>query len=298
MNGSLTSLRSRVLALLLAVLMTTGFVVVGAPSTASAGDGRAAFPEGEIAAQYIHSLDRQPDQAGFDSYMRFVNQDCRWGIMDASFKIANSAEAHQRWRDNPQDLAGMLYASLLDRQPDPGGLQTYTDAIRTRGLEWATASMLASPEYNTRLNALCAGRQSSSATMFTWEQAQAFVDNEILPRAKDLAVVCGATHGTMVSLGALKGSGNFAVSFVGMSAWLANQFNSMFSIDGTCGAVAQYLLAARRINQITLQGDRYNPVFIQAESGHHRWLTTVFDDFTLRIGPEPTHWDPYKGSHF
>jgi len=298
MNGSLTSLRSRILALLLAVFMTAGFVVVAVPGTASAGDGRSATPEGEIRAQYIHSLDRQPDQGGYDNYMWFVREDCRWGIMDASFKIANSAEAHQRWHDNPQDLAGMLYASLLDRAPDPGGLQTYTEAIRTRGLEWATASMLASPEYETRLGSLCAGRQSSSATMFTWEEAQAFVDNEILPRAKDLAIVCGATHGTMVSLGALKGSGNFAVSFVGMSAWLANQFNSMFSIDRTCGAVAQYLLAARRINQITLQGDRYNPVFIQAESGQHRWLTTVFDDFTLRIGPDPTHWDPYSGSHF
>jgi len=58
---------------------------------ALAGDGMAVTPEGELRARYIHSLDRQLDPAGFNNFMWFVNRDCRWGVIDATFKIANSA---------------------------------------------------------------------------------------------------------------------------------------------------------------------------------------------------------------
>lgn len=84
--------------------------------------------------------------------MSFVNQNCRWGVLSGSFQILNSAEARNVWHNDPQTLAGMLYAALLNRPPDAGGLATYTAAIRQRGLAWATASMMASNEYNARLN--------------------------------------------------------------------------------------------------------------------------------------------------
>jgi len=64
--------------------------------------------------------------------MGFANQNCRWGVLSASFQILNSTEAHNAWHNNPQTLAGMLYAALLNRPPDPGGLQTYTAAIIQR----------------------------------------------------------------------------------------------------------------------------------------------------------------------
>ena len=43
----------------------------------------------------------------------------------------------------------MLYAALLNRSPDPGGLTAYTGAIQQHGLRWAITSMLASGEFQS-----------------------------------------------------------------------------------------------------------------------------------------------------
>ena len=81
-------------------------------------DKRAPNVAGEITAMYWHGVNRAPDSGGFNQYMWFANQNCRWGVLSASFQILNSAEAHNVWRNNPQTLAGMLYAALLNRPPD------------------------------------------------------------------------------------------------------------------------------------------------------------------------------------
>ena len=94
--------------------------------TSSASDNRAPTALGEITAYYEHRLNRAPDPAGLAQYMAFANKDCLWGVQSAGFQILNSAEALAAWQNNPQTLAGMLYAALLNRAPDPGGLATYT----------------------------------------------------------------------------------------------------------------------------------------------------------------------------
>src|SRR6201995_4180083 len=113
------------------MLATAGLCVAIAAGPALAANGnvpdnRPVSGAGEITAMYWHGLNRDPDSSGFAQYMSFVNQNCRWGVLSGSFQILNSAEAHNAWHNDPQTLAGMLYAALLNRAPDAVGLATYT----------------------------------------------------------------------------------------------------------------------------------------------------------------------------
>jgi hypothetical protein len=68
-----------------------------------------------------------------NGYVSYADKDCRWGIQSAATDILDSGEAVSVWRDNPQTLAGMLYAALLNRPPDAGGLASNTAAIQQHG---------------------------------------------------------------------------------------------------------------------------------------------------------------------
>ena len=89
-------------------------------------------------------------------------------------------------------LAGMLYAALLNRAPDPGGLATYTADIEQRGLAWSTASMMASAEYHNRLAVICPN-PNDNAAMWPWHTAKSFAFNKLLHNAGSMALVCGGT---------------------------------------------------------------------------------------------------------
>jgi hypothetical protein len=126
-----------------------------------------------------------------NSYVSYADKDCRWGIQSVATDILDSGEAVSVWHDNPQTLAGMLYAALLNRPPDAGGLATYTAAIQQNGLRWAITSMLASGEYQSRLGKICAGRASTNATAWDSEDgaAQAILINN---GASELVKACAA----------------------------------------------------------------------------------------------------------
>jgi hypothetical protein len=132
-----------------------------------------------------------------------MTADCRRGTLEAAYTIMTSTEARQRWNDDPSDLAGMLYAGLLQRAPDEEGLQTSIRSIRGRGLGWATTEMLASPEYNGRLGALCAGQSPSEARMLTWADTVHYVDQVLLPKARAVAVICGVDAVAAFNFGTL-----------------------------------------------------------------------------------------------
>jgi hypothetical protein len=290
-------LAGKALARLIAmVLVATVVGAIAARASAMDGrvpDGRTLTPGGEITAMYWHGLNRDPDQGGFNNYMWFVNRNCRWGILDGSFKILNSGEAHDIWRNDPQTMAGMLYAALLNRPPDLGGLATYTAAIRQRGLEWATAAMMGSREYNLRLKAICAN-PNETATMYGWQEAQAFSRDTLMKRAENLAIVCGANTAIRTAIGQLKDTPWPPTIAIGRIGWVTNQMINAFGWDGTCGAALQFLLAARHVNETILSGQGNNPVFIQwtVESPH--WFTGQ-RPFTIRVGPNPTLWKGFSG---
>jgi hypothetical protein len=242
---------------------------------------------------YWHGLNRDPDPGGFDNYMSFVNQNCRWGILDGSFKILNSGEAHNVWRNDPQTMAGMLYAALLNRPPDSGGLATYTSAISQRGLEWATAAMMGSREYNVRLNGVCTN-PNETATMYGWQDAQAFSRDVLVQRAENLAIVCGTNAAIRTAISQLKSTPFPPAIAIGRIAWVTNQLIRTFGWDGTCGAALQFLLAARHVNETILSGQGNNPVFIQWTVGSPHWFTGQ-RPFTVRVGPNPTAWKGFSG---
>jgi len=275
------------------IALTIGFGV--RPAMAVDGrvpDSRPGTPGGEITAIFWHGLNRDPDPSGYANYMSFVNQNCRWGVLDGSFKILNSAEAHNTWRNDPRTLAGMLYAALLNRPPDDGGLKTYSDAISQRGLEWATAAMMASSEYNRRLSGICPSRSETSA-MYTWQDAQQFSRDTLIDHAKNLAEAC-LLNKVVQQINQLKSVPYPPAQAVGRIAWVTNQVISFYHLDGTCGAVVQMLLAARHVNEVIASGQGDNPVFIEWSVGNPAILTGQ-RAFTIRIGPNPTSWQGFSG---
>lgn len=290
MGKRFTTLTLGVMAAMAAVSLA-----VAAPASAMDGnvpDSRPSTPAGEITAQYWHGLNRDPDPGGLANYMSFVNQNCRWGILDGSFKILNSAEAHNVWHNNAQSLAGMLYAALLDRPPDAGGLATYTNAISERGLPWATAAMMGSTEYNGRLNRICTN-PNETATMYTPAAAQAFVRDVLVNNAENLAEVCAMNAAVRTALGSLKSVPWPPAQALGRIATVTNMVITGYGLDGTCGAVVTYLRAAYQVNSI-IGGDQDNPVFIEWSVGSPNWFTHQ-RPFTLRVGPNPTSWTGYSG---
>lgn len=264
-------------------------------------DNRAATPLGEVTAQYWHGLNRDPDQAGLNGYMSWAGKDCRWGVMDDSFKIDTSAEAVSVWHNNPQTLAGMLYASLLNRPPDSAGLTAYTNGIRAHGLRWAAASMEASPEYRSRLAALCNGRASSDAGML---QPAAAVKTGVagyLSVAATLAVACKVNDFTTESLKSADEAADDTpaaeeVETVNSAASLAL---TLAGGDESCKAAKQLLFAAAKIVSIAYPLDGPpSPVFIEQDLSSH-WklshpLSVQWCEGAIRVGPDPSDWTQYS----
>lgn len=266
-----------------------------ATPAALADDGRAATPESEVIAQFQHSLDRAPDAQGLENYMSFVRENCHWGVVDASYRIATSGEAVERWGGDPVHLAGMLYASLLNRAPDEQGLVDYAESIRVRGLSLSTAEMLGSREYRDRLGAICEGDDSYwlPATMRDWQSAMTFAEDVLVKRAFALGVTCGVLKGVKKFTG-LKEGAKGARLFIGAAGEVTNKIHG--KLDDTCGTAVSYLKAAVRIAEIVDAGPHgYNPVFIQFDIRQSNMTATLVDYISIRIGPLPTEWTEYEG---
>lgn len=290
-------LRRPLISLVAALAVSSALIVAGGPD-ASAMDGRVpdsrtADPAGEITAYYWHGLNRDPDPGGLNSYTWYAGQDCRWGIQSAATNILDSGEAHNAWHDNPQTLAGMLYAALLNRPPDPGGLATYTAAIQQRGLRWAITSMLASGEFQGRLGRICADRASTNAT--AWNSHDSMVQAiRINNGASDLVYACGA--GLLINTFAPIGAGIFkGADLIIRGSRLAA--GKVAGVSGSCKAVYTMLQAADATASLADYAGANNPVFLEADTrsywnaiGH--WCTT-----NIRVGPSAIQWSGYSASY-
>ncbi len=260
--------------------------------TSSASDNRAPTAPGEITAYYEHGLNRAPDPAGLAQYMAFANKDCLWGVQSAGFQILNSAEALAAWQNNPQTLAGMLYAALLNRAPDPGGLAAYTADIEERGLAWSTASMMASAEYHNRLAVICPN-PNDNAAMWPWYTAKSFAFNTLLHNAGSMALVCGGTKLLQKIDGLGDDSDIPVVEILSQAYSVENWLVDTFKLDGSCDAVKAYLEAFEAVFR-TVNGTQDNPVLIEFTVSGPHWYNGQ-RSFTIRIGPDPTHWTGYSG---
>lgn len=277
-------------------LILTATLFGAAPAQAMDGrnpDARAATPGGEISAMYWHGLNRDPDSGGLATYLPFTQENCAWGTMDASYRILTSPEAHAVWRDDPQTLAGMLFAALLNRPPDAGGVETYTTAIRGRGLEWATAAMMGSAEYRNRLFRLC---PDWNAAMYSWQDARTFADEVLFKRAATLGLQCKLTSWSLDKLKSLRNGKNTYVAIAGMSATVVDELVEDARLDGTCDAAASYMKAGAEVYRMTGYG-KYNPVFIQFDYDSNSGWNPLDSQrqFAVRVGPNPTHWNPFAG---
>jgi peptidoglycan hydrolase-like protein with peptidoglycan-binding domain len=257
----------------------------------SVPDRRPTSAEGEITALYLHGLNRDPDAGSFTKHAGEAQRDCRWGVLKSSYSIMTAPEARNVWRNDPQALAEMLHASLLNRPADPGELQAYTGAIRDRGLESVTVSTLASDEYNRRLDRICPS--GGTARMRTSAEAQAFAVDELWPRAENLAIACGVTTGLQKVLASLRNKKLPLAQAVGIAAHVTNKLADKAKLNRECDAAAAYAKAALAIF-VTIEGERLNPVFTQtyvggaAIFGGHRL-------FIIRVGANPTTWSEYSG---
>jgi hypothetical protein len=278
--------------------LTFGFVAV-TTTPAAAADGRAVSAQGEIRAVLYHAFDRnpdgpQPDRHSVPYYMVGVkNLGCQWGISDATFKMLTSAEAQNRWHHNAQDLAGMLYAALLDRAPDPGGLRTYTSAIQVYSLNWATRQMMGSAEYRTRLARIC-NASGLSAAMFDWETAWNFARNTLLDRAKVNAIACGQQKAVDKIVGWKDNPKPGPAILINASGEIAKILQGW--LEDSCRAAVTYVEAAASIALHTMDGaDGHNAVFIRIDT-HKSWLTGhMVTYFSIIVGPNPTQWHNFEG---
>lgn len=255
-------------------------------------DGRNGSAYDEIRAQYWHGLDRDPDPAGFRNYTRFVDENCRWGVIDGSYRILTSTEARNRWGNNPQHLAGMLYASLLNRAPDPGGLNAYTNAIRDRGLGWSVAQMMGSAEYRARLGGICLN-PNLTATMYGWEAAEDLAKTELFSRAVVQAKSCAFSFAIRQGMAQIQRIPHPLTMSIGLVAQTTNSMMLLTGLDGTCGAAVAFMRAYWEVGKV-INGAQYNPVFIQWSVGKADWFTHQ-RPFTVRVGSNPTDWRGFSG---
>nr|WP_221377266.1 hypothetical protein [Actinoplanes polyasparticus] len=284
------------------VLLTTLAVGLGSISApAMAADGRATNAQGEIRAVLHHTMGRnadgpQPDRHNVPYYEVGVkNLGCQWGVVDATFRMATSVEAQRRWGHRSQDLAGMLYAALLDRAPDDGGLQAYTRAIGTYGLSWSTRQMMGSVEYRRRLVQVCAAGTTLSASVFDWQSAMDYAGGRLLDDTIRMAKVCGSQK-AIEKLTAFKDNAKRGRALVGIAGEGARVLNGWLGND-PCKATLEMAKAIAYIAYTVYETgyDGHNPVFIQLSTSRD-WVG--MQSFKYRIGPNPTSWRAFGGKSF
>ncbi|MEV1292742.1 hypothetical protein [Pseudonocardia sp. NPDC049635] len=313
-------LRAGTLAGVLAALVLPLAVAVAPEALAT--DGRDRTPTGELAAVYQHAFTRAPSGAERERDLQLAGMDCHWGVLDFSFRAMTSPEARGRWDNDPQDLAGMLYAGLLDRAPDAEGLQTSTRSIQQRGLEWATTEMLASPEYHRRIDRICQGLPSTGAAMMTWSDAVETAQSVVESRRQVAGVTCWLDSTVWAGLDAfdallrtdtgkekdprtLKAKKDLRVETLKLFDDLVKGVDRVMGGSGgedECAAEANFMRAGERIVEIAVPervgtDGGHNAVFVQEEQvkidnlapGHRTKAT-------WRVGANPTSWEPFEGT--
>ena len=104
---------------------------------------------------YLDVLKREPDPDGLASYRQQVIQN-GWEYHDVRQALMRSAEKRQNRRvvreADAQEMVRRAYRQVLNREPDPGGMQSYTTKIVRDG--WTEADLVRelrnSSEYRNR----------------------------------------------------------------------------------------------------------------------------------------------------
>ena len=199
------------------------------------------------------------------------------------------------WRNDPATLAGALYAALLNRPPDPGGLATYTRAIAVRGMRWATTMMLASGEYQQRLGHVCAGRPSTNATAY--DPRGGMLQSILLHNGSGpLVKACGVELLSHVfSPTQLLAGASLAARLAMQGAALAAK--QVMKVSGSCMAAYRILSAANDTAQLASYEGANNPVFLQIDTRTYWNWRGRWCDTTVRMGPSAVQWDKYQATY-
>jgi hypothetical protein len=112
--------------------------------------------------------------------------------------------------------------------------------------------MMASREYNTRLAGICRAR-NETATMYTWNNAQAFAKSIARNNAFNNALLCVGAK-ALFKIEYLKDSETPTGEFISSSLEIEKWIIDTFKLDGSCGAALAFLKAAVAIYQ-TINGD-------------------------------------------
>jgi len=275
---------------------------LAAPATASAqteGDGRAATTEAEYGAVVWHILRRDPtpEEVKRDKTLTVREKQCSWGVLENAYKIAVSPEAEGIWSGHDDTRVKALFWAFLDRPASAEDVDTYVGTIAEHGVSWTVASILASPEYRSRVAALCDGYNGDElkAAMYGWEQALAFADDQLIKQAGNLAFQCKVAKFLQdLSITRLTGARGAAKKFI-KSVEKATDEASRSSLNGTCQTSLALYQSAARVAEIADPDGAKNPVFIfhhrrTEDLNAHRFVET-------RVGTLPTEWQEYSADY-
>jgi hypothetical protein len=85
-----------------------------------------------IRRAYREVLGRDPDSVGLQEYRVRVMKD-GWTEDSLRKDIARSKEFKATGGEDPQAIIRRAYREVLGRDPDPSGLKTFSDLIRSKG---------------------------------------------------------------------------------------------------------------------------------------------------------------------
>jgi hypothetical protein len=154
-----------------AVVLGLQGVTVNADAAATASGPapapRTADAVGEVIAYYQQFLGRTPDSSGLNHYLLGAYADCRKGVTDAAWSMANSGEAHAFLNANDRKT-NAIYAGFLNRQPDDKGWHDQKAGL-DNGTSWDQISrnVLSSPEYQARLDSVCRDAVANESAICT-----------------------------------------------------------------------------------------------------------------------------------
>lgn len=148
-----------------AAVVACGAVQFTTGTSAQAQAPRTADAVGEIVAYYEHFLGRGVDGSGLNHYLLGAYADCRKGVTDAAWAMANSGEAHAFLNANDRK-ANAIYAGFLNRAPDDKGWRDQKAAL-DNGTSWdqITRNVLSEPEYQARLDSVCRNARANETAI-------------------------------------------------------------------------------------------------------------------------------------
>ncbi len=278
-------MRRRILTAALTTAAIFATALVGASTPAQAADGRAVSPEGELRAFYLHGLNRAPDAGGLNTYLGIANADCRAGVLRFSYDILTSPEA-ARFLWAPDRQTNAVFMALLNRAPDPSGWATYLAMNRAEGIDRSTVDIMKSPEYQSRLNAICAGRRSSNVSVYDQDDTARVIQN-MLDAVAVGSITCGLNY-AVKKMKKLRGRAGLA----GIAAMSGEIAAKGAGLGEMCKLTKQVALAAAWAAYIS---SRNHPVYIKETV----WVTSKFKikttHYTWQIGWTPSDTREFSG---